>query len=300
MTPFRRGLLLVGGGLLIGAVIFAVSVRPSNDRNWSPDQSQLSTARFRGDSVDVQNVRNVHYRSTTDYDVRWEDRSYDLSRLESVWFMVEPFSGWRGPAHTLLSFGFGDGEFVAISVEVRKEQGESFSPLKGVLRRYELQYVVGDERDLIGLRANHRRDSVYLYPVRTTPERMRELFVSMLERANALAAEPEFYNTLTSTCTTNIVRHINVIAPGRVPRSYKVLLPAHADDLAYDLGLLDTELPRERFRAAHLINAQAEVYADSAAFSRGIRSAMPRPNPMPRATPSATLPAATTAPESSR
>jgi hypothetical protein len=272
---FRRGALLLGAALVTGGGVFAATVRPSNDRNWSPDQAQLSTARFRGDTVDVQNVRNAHYRSTTDYDVRWEDRSYDLSRLESVWFMVEPFSGWRGPAHTLLSFGFSDGVFVAISVEVRKEMGESFSPLKGLLRRYELQYVVADERDLIGLRANHRRDSVYLYPVRTTPERMRELLVSMLERANTLAAAPEFYNTLTSTCTTNIVRHINVIAPGRVPRSFKVLLPAHADDLAYDIGLIDTELPRERFRAAHLINAQAEQYADSAGFSRGIRSSMP-------------------------
>lgn len=299
MSRFRRGALLLGAVLATGAVVFAVAVRPSNDRDWSPDQAQLSTAHFRGDSVDVQNVRNTHYRSTTDYDVRWETRSYDLSRLESVWFMVEPFSGWRGPAHTLLSFGFGDGEFVAISVEVRKEQGESFSPLKGLLRRYELQYVVGDERDLIGLRANHRRDSVYLYPVRTTPERMRELFVSMLERANTLAAAPEFYNTLTSTCTTNIVRHINVIAPGRVPLSYKVLLPAHADDLAYDIGLLDTELPRERFRAAHLINAQAAQYADSASFSRGIRSALPSAvPPAASAAPAATPPAAMPEPTS--
>lgn len=247
-------------------------IRPSNDRPWSPDQERVPTAVFHGDSVLVRNVRNIHYRSTTDYDVRWEDRAYDLRRLESVWFMVEPFSGWRGPAHTLLSFGFGDGVFVAISVEVRKERGESFSPLRGMLRQYELTYVVGDERDLIGLRANHRRDSVYLYPIRTSPERMRELFLAMLERANALAAHPEFYNTLTSTCTTNIVRHVNIIAPQRIPFSYKVLLPAHADDLAYELGLIDTKLPRTGFRRAHLINDLAELYADSASFSSGIRS----------------------------
>ncbi len=262
---------------LLAAVVAAyalsvVLVRPSNDRLWSPDQERIATAVFHGDSVLVRNVRNIHYRSTTDFDVRWEDRDYDLRRLESVWFMVEPFSGWRGPAHTLLSFGFGDGEFVAISVEVRKERGESFSPLLGLLRQYELAYVVGDERDLIGLRANHRRDSVYLYPIRTSAERMRALFLSMLERANALAAHPEFYNTLTSTCTTNIVRHVNVITPRRIPFSHKVLLPAHADDLAYDLGLINTGLPRATFRRAHLINDLAELYADSASFSSGIRS----------------------------
>jgi hypothetical protein len=278
----RRTTAFLGVGVLAGGVLFATTVRPSNDRDWSPDQARLATATFAGDTVHVRNVRNTRYRSTTDYDVQWEDRTYDLGRLESVWFMVEPFSGWRGPAHTLLSFGFGDGEFVAISVEVRKERDESFSPVRGLLRRYELQYVVGDEHDLIGLRANHRRDPVYLYPVRTTPERMRALFVSMLDRANALARRPEFYNTLTSTCTTNIVRHINVIAPGRVPLGFRVLLPAYADDLAYDLGLLDTGLPRGQFRAAHLINEAAARYAGRADFSHGIRGLTSPAAPPPR------------------
>lgn len=271
MRP-RRAVLLLTAIPVVALGALTALVRPSNDRDWSPDQARTATATFAGDTVRVRNVRNAYYRAVDDFDVRWEDRTYDLRRLESVWFMVEPFSGWRGPAHTLLSFGFDDGAHVAISVEIRKERGEHFSPLKGLLRQYELTYVVGDERDLIGLRANHRRDSVYLYPVRTTPERMRALFVAMLERANALAERPEFYHTLTSTCTTNIVRHINAIAPRRVPRSFKVLLPAYADDLAYDLGLLDTELPRDAFREAHLINDLAETWADSADFSRGIRS----------------------------
>jgi hypothetical protein len=261
-------LLLLYGGLL-------AFVRPSNDRNWSPDQVRLATATFAGDTVLVRNVRNAFYRATHDYDVRWEDRTYDLTKLESVWFMVEPFSDVRGPAHTLLSFGFSDGEYVGISVELRKEKGEEFSPVKGLFRQYELTYVVGDERDLLGLRANHRRDSVYLYPVNTTPERMRALFVSMLTRANALAEQPEFYNTLWSTCTTNIVRHIHEIAPRRVPWSYKVLLPAFADELAYDIGLLATDLPRDEFRAAHLINDAAARYADTPEFSAGVRGLLP-------------------------
>lgn len=283
MSPSRRLVSSIGRTALVlvatviaGYAAAVALIRPSNDRPWSPDQERVANAVFEGDSVLVRNVRNIHYRSTGDYDVRWEDRAYDLRRLESVWFVVEPFSGWRGPAHTLLSFGFGDGAFVAISIEVRKERGESFSPLRGLLRQYELTYVVGDERDLIGLRANHRRDSVFLYPIRTSAERMRALFVSMLERANSLAANPEFYNTLTSTCTTNIVRHVNVIAPRRIPYSYKVLLPAHTDDLAYDLGLIDTRLPRDSFRREHLINDLAELYADSATFSAGIRSRFQR------------------------
>lgn len=268
----RRSLLVVATAAIAGYLSLVQLVHPSNERDWSPDQQRLATAEFAGDTVRVHNVRNAIYRSTTDYDVHWEDRAYDLRRLESVWYAVEPFATWRGPAHTFLSFGFGNGEYVAISVEIRKERGESFSPLGGLLRQYELTYIVGDERDLIGLRANHRRDDVHLYPVRATPEAARTLFVSMLESANALASKPEFYNTLTNTCTSNIVDHVNRIAPHPIPFSVKTLLPAYSDDLAFDLGLIDTDLPREQYRAEFRINDLAQEHADSPDFSESIRS----------------------------
>lgn len=257
--------------LILAYVLLMVIVRPSNQRNWTSDTQRTGNAIISGETVKIGNVRNAHYRSKTDFDVHWENRTYDLRQLETVWFMVEPFSDWRGPAHTLMSFGFSDGQYIGISVEIRKEEGESFSPLGGMLRQYELIYIVGDERDLIGLRANHRHDDVYLYKMRATPEQARELFVSMLTRANQVAEKPEFYNTLTSTCTTNIVEHINIIAPGRIPVSYKTLLPAYSDELAFDLGLIDTTLSREEFRAAHQINEMAKRHADSPDFSRAIR-----------------------------
>lgn len=250
-----------------------VPIRPSNDREWTPDQRVLPSARFDGDRVTIRNIRNIEYRSTSDYVVRHYDRTVDLAALESVWFLVEPFEGLQGPAHTLVSFGFGGDTFVAISVEIRKEAGEAFSPLLGLLKRYELMYVVADERDVIKLRSNYRRDTVYLYPVKTTPENRRRMFVEMLSRANSLLDRPEFYNTLTNTCTTNIVRHVNTIAPRRVPLSYKVLLPAYADELAYDLGLIDTDLTLEQARQRFRINERAERFADDPEFSRRIREA---------------------------
>jgi hypothetical protein len=271
----RRAAIVVLAAGLVSAIAFAAVVlsrHPSNDRQWSPDERELATARFAGDSVYIRNVRNVHYRTTHDFDVHYDDRAYDLRRIESVWFVVEPFSGMKGPAHTFVTFGFDDGRYVGISVEIRKEVGESFSPWRGVARGYELTYVVGDERDLIGLRANFRHDSVYLYRTTATPEKAREMFVSMLTRANKLAAEPEFYNTLTSTCTTNIVRHVNEIAPKRVPFSFKTLLPAYADELAYKVGLLDTTIPFDALRARAKINARAASAGESAEFSKLIRS----------------------------
>jgi hypothetical protein len=177
----------------------------------------------------------------------------------------------KGPAHTLVSFGFADGSYVAISVELRREPGETFSPVKGLLKQYELMYVVADERDVIRLRTSHRHDDVFLYPVRATDEQRRQLFVSMLRRANRLREHPEFYNTLTNTCTTNIVRHVNAIAPKKIPFGYKVLLPGYSDRLAYDLGLLDTDLPFAEAKARHHINARALRHADAPGFSTLIR-----------------------------
>ena len=276
--PRRRRYRIVLGALavlLVAGGAFAAVVRPSNDRDWSEDQARLPEAVFTGRRVLVHNVRDFDYQATDRWTPRWEDRSYDLDSLSSVWFAVEPFSDVRGPAHTFVTFGFGDSlaaaRYVGISVEIRKEKGEHFSPMKGILRQYELTYVVGDERDLVRLRSNFRRDSVFLYRVHTTPEKARALFVSMLERANRLKAHPEFYNTLTNTCTTNIVRHVNELVPGRVPFSYKVLLPAYADELAYDLGLLGHDQPFDSLRAHALINDRALAADHDSLFSQRIR-----------------------------
>jgi hypothetical protein len=260
----------LAGFVLAAGLVYAL-IQPSNARDWNPDQRVLPVADFRGHHVDIRNIRNIEYRSTDDYTVRHYDRTFDLDALQSIWFVVEPFHGMEGPAHTLMSFGFAGGEYVAISVEIRKEKGEKFSPLLGILKRYELMYVVADERDVIKLRSNFRKDDVFLYPIRTTPERRREMFVEMLQRANQLADRPEFYNTLTNTCTTNIVRHVNTISAGRVPWSYKVLLPAYSDELAYDLGLIETTLPLDAARQRFRINNRALRFADDPAFSRRIR-----------------------------
>lgn len=262
--------IIAVGVCIVAYIIFSLIVRPSLDRDWSKDQAVLARAEISEDRVDITNIRNINYRSTTDYDVQYYDKTFDLSKLESVWYMVEPFAGF-GAAHTLVSFGFRGGDYVAISAEIRKEKGEIFSPLKGLLRQYELVYVIADERDVIKLRSNYRNDDVFLYPIKTTPENMRKLFISMLERANKLATEPEFYNTLTSTCTTNIVSHVNDIAPDRIPFSFKVLLPAYSDELAHEIGLIDNTLPLEQLRETYRINERAEKYADDPNFSQRIR-----------------------------
>jgi len=246
--------------------------RPSNDRNWLPEQVLLAEIAFEGDTVDIRNVRNVRYRSTTDYDVRHMDTQYDLGQLESVWFIVEPFAAWDGAAHTFVSFGFADGRYLAVSVELRKEVGEDFSPVRGLFRNYELIYVIADERDVIGLRANHRHDDVYLYPMRADTEAMRAMLQDILESAEDLRHHPRFYNTLTQNCTTTIVDHVNAVIPQTIPFSYKIIAPGYSDELAHELGLIDTELSLDALRPHFRINEAAAAHADAEDFSLRIRA----------------------------
>jgi len=272
MRP-RRWLIALAVPVLLSLpfVYVQLTERPSLDRDWSPDQGVMPRATIDGDKVTIDKVRNFTYRATDDYTPAYEPRTYDLAKLDSVWFVVERFGDTPAIAHTLLSFGFG-GEYVAISVEIRKERGEAYSPLKGLLRQYELMYVVADERDVIGLRTNFRRDPVFLYPVKTTREQMRTMFLEMLARANRLAVEPEFYNSLTNNCTSNIVAHVNTLAPRSIPLSYKTIFPAYSDQLAYELGLIPTNQSFDRVQAAHRVDLVAQREPVGPDFSTLIRT----------------------------
>ncbi|MFH1707144.1 MAG: DUF4105 domain-containing protein [Planctomycetota bacterium] len=249
--------------------------QPALDRDWSPDQVMLPKAAQSGSRITIRNIRHTVYRTETDLDVAWYDRSFDLDTLVSADFMVETFDAWRGPAHTLISFGFADGDHIAISVEIRRERGEEFSALRGLFRNYEIMYVIGDERDLIGLRANIRRNPVYLYPVKAAPERIRALFTAMLKRATRLAAAPKFYNTLTNTCTTNITGHLRELGRTGFFPDHRVLLPGYADELALELGLIDVSGTIAEARARYRINDRSAFGADGREWSRQIRGLPP-------------------------
>jgi hypothetical protein len=273
MPGTRRHLLfLFPLALTVSALVWGTT-NPSNQRDWAANLAVLPDAEFEGDLVRVHNIRNTSYETPAIYTPAYYDRTFDLNRLETVWFLVEPLSKSGAVAHTFLSFGFEGPEYVAISVEARKEKGESYNFLKGLFGQYELMYLVADEMDVIRLRTSYRRDDVYLYPIKASQESMRELFVAMLSRANQLRERPEFYNTLTSNCTSNIIGHVNGLSPRRIPFSLARLLPGYSDRLAYGLGLIDTDLPFEEARRRFKINDRAIEYAESPDFSLRIREA---------------------------
>ena len=246
---------------------------PSNSREWLPEQAVQASAEFNGTFVHLKNIRNTNWRTPTDYEVRYYDKTYDLSKVRHVYFIYTPFSNIKPLAHTFVSYEFENGEHLSVSVEVRKEKNESYSALNGLLKKYEIFYVISDERDSLGYRAIAWKNPLFIYPVKTTPERARKALVSMLTRGNDLREKPEFYHTFFNNCTTNLVRHVNEVVPSRIPFiSLGVIFPGYADVLSYRLGLIDTELSLEEAQKLFYANDRIIRYINDSEFSAKIRS----------------------------
>jgi len=260
--------------VLVAAFVFVgwwLIQSPSNDRQWVANLAKLPRITFDENTVTIQSIRNTEYRTADDYTPTYDDRTFDLGSIKSVDFVVVPFRDAEAAAHTFLVFGFEDGERLAISVEVRREREESYSPLKGLLRQFELTYVITDERDAILLRTKHRGDRVYLYETKTSKKTVRAMFESMLRRANKLRTQPEFYNTLTNNCSTSILLHYNLVNDRKLPASLKVLFSGYSDELVYELGLIASEIPFEKLRQISEITEKANRFSEAANFSRRIR-----------------------------
>ena len=270
-------LATAGGLLLVTALVVGWwrTLRPSNDRDWRADVARLATAVVAGDRVTVRNVRNFSYRSVDDFDERWEERTLDLARLEALDVF---FIDWGAPLvnHTILSWSFSDGQRLAISVEVRKQKGQTYSAWRGFLRYYELVYVAATEDDVIKLRTNVRGEKVYLYRVRTSQAAARTLLLNYLDAMNAIARQPLWYNALTANCTT-VVRDRVIRAGGKLPFSWRYLANAYLPPLLQRRGTIDQSRPFEELKAMSFINPRARAVRSGEDYSAIIRQGLPMP-----------------------
>ena len=226
-----------------------------------------------GDRVHITGVRDFDYRSRDDFTVHYEEREVQLSHLTGLDFFVSYWS--EGPvAHTFVSFTFDNAPPLSISIETRPEVGEGFDPIASLFKQFELIYVVGDERDLVRVRTNYRKETVYLYHLNSPVESVRKLLLVYLNRINELADRPEFYHLLTNSCTINIIRYAN--AAGRAGRfNIRHLLNGLIDSYLYYSGRVNTTLPFEELRRRSRINEAAQVADDAPDFSDRIRASLP-------------------------
>jgi len=258
-------------------VVWWITIPASNERDWQTDVAVLPYATINGDLVTIHNIRNLKYRTETDFAPQYYDKAFDLKKLDSV-DLVTVY--WMGDAiaHVMLSFGFNGKDFVAFSIETRKEKTEEYSTIKGFFKQYELTYIVADERDVIRVRTNFRnpREDVYIFRTRMKPERARLFFMEYIRKINELKERAEWYNTLTTNCTTNVVKHVRAFGVD-LRYSWKVLLSGYIARYVYDLGGLDTRLSFEELKKRGYVNPRAQAIGDDPDFSRKIREGLPIP-----------------------
>jgi len=273
-------------GSILAVYLLTLLIRPSNDRNWADDQARVASVEINDGAVTINNFRNFHYRTATDFDPIFETRKFPLKDLDSVSLILQNFTPSEGLAHVMLSFGVGSEamdrelpqqqrEYFCLSVEVRREKGETYGPLKGVYRNYELTHVIGDERDLIGVRTVHRSDDrVWLYRLNATPQQVQQLFIRFTDRINGLESAPEFYHTLLNNCANGITRQtyeltaepINWLDP-------RIVLPGFSDQFAFENGLIENPQNEtfEQLKLSSRIDLRARVSGITRDFSADIR-----------------------------
>ena len=272
VRPYRRAVLIFFF-IFAFLVFWWLNIPPSNEREWQPDVAVLSYAVIDGDHVTVRNIRNVDYHSEADYTVRHYDASFDLNQLQSAdVYLVY----WGSPliAHTMMSFGFGDGRYLVFSIETRKRKSQEYSEVKGFFKQYELIYVVADEKDVVRLRTNYRHEDVYLFRLNTSREVMRKAFLDYLSEVNNLGQRPEWYNAFSHNCFPNLRGHTTLYNP-RAKWDWRFFVNGHVDEFMYEQGMLDQSLPYAELKQRSHINKKANAAGNSADFSTRIRVGLP-------------------------
>ena len=270
----RRNVLRLAGVALVFvlAVVWWLCIHPTGHGDYLPPVAVQAYPEFQGDLVTIHRLRNFDYRTRDDYDVRYEDRTYDLRQLKHVDFLINYWDGKRDTAHTALSFGFDDGQYVAVSIEIRGQKGDTYEFLRGLFKQFELFYVIGEERDLIRVRTNYQNEEVHLYRTNCTPENARLLFVDILKGADTLRSHPRFYNTLFCNCTTTLIEHINRVLPTKVPFWQQRMMNGYTDRAAFDNGWLAGNSSFDDLRAKSNINDRALKADQDPDFSARIRT----------------------------
>jgi len=277
LVVVKKKLVAVGAVFLgfLAVLAWFLSIRPTNDRPWRTEVAVMPWSENHDDKITVHGVRNFDYRTPDDFDVRYEDKRFDLAKLQGVDIYFSYWDGNRSVAHTMFSWDFGGADVLCLSVEVRREIGQPDDTVAGIYKQFEILYILADERDVVRLRTNYRREEVYLFRTLLSPEESRRFLLEVLREVNDLRDHPQFYRTLGNNCTTSVVSLVDTIWPGRIPFSKKILMNGLAPELAYANRFTANDMPFDAWKSRGHIDDAARAADKDPLFSRRIRAGRP-------------------------
>jgi Domain of unknown function (DUF4105) len=272
LKPRRRTFFIISA-VVLAITVWQQSIPPSNDRDWKISVARIPQISINGNEVKISNIRNFDYRSVTDFTPRYYTRTFNLDNISSLDYILSYWDGNKAIAHTIFSFGFNNGDYLAVSVETRLSKKQKQSTLSGIFNQYEMIYILSDERDVIRLRTNFRKEQVYLYRLKSTPDLLKKIFLKIIKQAADLQKHPRFYNTVKHNCLTTLQADLRRALGKKYHFDYRFIMNGYSDKLLYDKNVfMSGGFPFEALKKIRHINQYVENDPDAAVnFSSKIR-----------------------------
>lgn len=278
---FFKGLVL-SLVFLAGFSAWWQNLQPTHKKEWAADVAQVATGEIHDNKLTMHNVRNFSYIVDEIYDEkweteeRWETLDYNLDNIQGLDLFLS-YCASEHIAHAILSWDFGHDQHLAISIEPRKDTSQEYSAIKGFFKQFELSYVAANEKDIIRLRTNFKKERVYAYSLQVSKEQAKALLQDYVKKMNNLAAKPAFYDALTRNYTTANYLHTKTInSASPPPMDWKIFASGHLDELLYEKGILSQRLPFATLRQQSRIDQRMQAYGEEH-YSRILRYDLPMP-----------------------
>ena len=255
---------------LAGLAVWWGTIQPRSDRSWAPEVERIANGDVAENIVTLHNVRNFKWYSLDHFDADWETRQYDIDTITGVDLFLS-YWDFDAIAHTLVGFSFANGDHVVFSIEIRKEQGETYSNIAGFFRRYELAMIAADEADIIFLRTNVRGEDVYRYPITMSENARKDLFLSYVKTGRELNESPRFYNTLGANCTTVSFDLVRAVVPG-IPMDPRIILSGYLPGYLHRVNAAYAGRDEAEIRKVARISGLARTAETRKDYSQRIRA----------------------------
>ncbi len=227
--------------ILLAGCLFLLHIlikKPSNDRVWSADAEVLQSITLLQNSFSIDDLRDWSYADGKVLTQDYKDVGYDFSNLENIYFQLQYLDKNNLTAHTYLVFDFGE-ESIGLSIEARKEKGESYSSVRGLFNTYELIYVWATAEDHDTRRTDLYQNGLESHRLVMTHSEQEALLRSLLEDSMNLVEHPRFYNTLFDNCTSLLAKNSNSISFERIPWHYSFILTGFSVSYLEKLGYIE-------------------------------------------------------------